>query len=68
VIGLFPGVTIASIFVDRVAAAIREPGTGTFALLAAVGVALLAIVLIIRGKLATRPQAAPNPAPAVHGS
>jgi phosphatidylserine/phosphatidylglycerophosphate/cardiolipin synthase-like enzyme/uncharacterized membrane protein YdjX (TVP38/TMEM64 family) len=68
VIGLVPGVTVASIFVDRVAAAIRSPGTGTFALLAAVGVALIAIVLILRGKLAARAGPTPNAAPAVHGS
>jgi uncharacterized membrane protein YdjX (TVP38/TMEM64 family) len=68
VIGLVPGVTVASIFVDRVAAAIRSPGTGTFALLAAVGVALIAIVLILRGKLAVRAGPTPSAAPAVHGS
>jgi len=40
VIGLVPGVTVASIFVDRVAAAIQEPGAGTFAMLAAMGAVL----------------------------
>ena len=68
VIGLLPGITVASIFVDRVAAAIREPGIGTFALVAGVGVALIAIVLILRGKLAARAEPAPSAAPAVHGS
>ena len=68
VIGLTPGVTIASLFMDRVVAAIREPGTGTFALLAAVGVAVIAIVLVLRGKLAARAEAAGGEAPTAHGS
>jgi phosphatidylserine/phosphatidylglycerophosphate/cardiolipin synthase-like enzyme/uncharacterized membrane protein YdjX (TVP38/TMEM64 family) len=68
VIGLIPGVTVASIFIDRVVAAIRHPGIGTFGLLAAVGVALIAIVLILRGKVAARAEAAAGAAPAVHGS
>jgi len=51
VIGLVPGVTVASIFVDRVAAAIQEPGAGTFALLAAVGAALVALLWTIAKKL-----------------
>ena len=54
VIGLLPGVTVASIFVDRVAAAIREPGTGTFALLAAVGAVLIALVFMLRRKARPR--------------
>jgi len=68
VIGLIPGVTIASVFMDRVVAAIRKPGIGTFALLAAVGVALIAIVLVLRGKLVARAEAAAGAAPAAHGS
>jgi hypothetical protein len=53
---------------DRVVAAIREPGTGTFALLAAAGVAVIAIVLVLRGKLAARAEAAGGEAPTAHGS
>jgi len=69
VIGLLPGVIAASIFVDRVAAAIRDPGAGTFALLAAVGAALIVIALTLRGKLAARADATGgNATPAVHGS
>jgi phosphatidylserine/phosphatidylglycerophosphate/cardiolipin synthase-like enzyme/uncharacterized membrane protein YdjX (TVP38/TMEM64 family) len=68
VIGLVPGVTVASVFMDRVVAAIRKPGIGTFALLAAVGVALVAIVLVLRDKMAARAEAAAGAAPAVHGS
>jgi phosphatidylserine/phosphatidylglycerophosphate/cardiolipin synthase-like enzyme/uncharacterized membrane protein YdjX (TVP38/TMEM64 family) len=68
VLGLLPGVIAASIFIDRIAAAIREPGVGTFALVAAVGVALIAVALILRSKLAARAQATANAVPAVHGS
>ena len=68
VIGLLPGITAASIFVDRVAAAIREPGMGTFAVLAGVCAVLIATVLVLRGKLAARAEATSEAAPAVHGS
>jgi uncharacterized membrane protein YdjX (TVP38/TMEM64 family) len=68
VIGLVPGVTVASVFVDRVAAAILEPGFGTFALLAAVGTALIALVWAIGRKLRHRAEARRVAAPVVHGS
>ena len=68
VIGLLPGVIAASIFVDRVAAAIRDPGAGTFALLAAVGAVLIVVALTLRGKLAARAEATASATPAVHGS
>jgi phosphatidylserine/phosphatidylglycerophosphate/cardiolipin synthase-like enzyme/uncharacterized membrane protein YdjX (TVP38/TMEM64 family) len=68
VLGLLPGVIAASVFVDRVAAAIREPGIGTFALVAAVAVALIAIALTLRGRLAARAEATATATPAVHGS
>ena len=68
VIGLLPGVTVASIFVDRVAAAIREPGTPTFALLAVVGAILIALIFMIRRRLGARAEARRELAPAVHGS
>jgi uncharacterized membrane protein YdjX (TVP38/TMEM64 family) len=67
-IGLLPGVTAASIFVDRVAAAIREPGAGTFVLVAAAGAALIALVWIITRKLHARAEARREPVPQVHGS
>jgi len=67
VIGLVPGVTVASIFVDRVAAAIQEPGAGTFALLAAVGVALVALLWAIARKLRHRVEAKRRAPPRVHG-
>jgi phospholipase D1/2 len=68
VIGLVPGVTVASIFVDRVTAAIREPSAGTFALLAAVGAALTALIFMLKRKLGARADARRDVAPAVHGS
>jgi len=67
-IGLLPGVTAASIFVDRVAAAIREPGAGTFLLVAAAGVALIGLVWAITRKLRARAEARRVPVPQVHGS
>src|SRR6185436_2518584 len=67
VIGLVPGVTVASIFVDRVAAAIQEPGAGTFAVLAAVGAALVALLWAIARKLRHRVEAKRRAPPRVHG-
>ena len=67
VIGLLPGVTVASIFVDRVAAAIQEPGAGTFAMLAAVGALLVALLWTIARKLRARVEAKRGAAPKVHG-
>jgi phosphatidylserine/phosphatidylglycerophosphate/cardiolipin synthase-like enzyme/uncharacterized membrane protein YdjX (TVP38/TMEM64 family) len=67
VIGLVPGVTVASIFVDRVAAAVREPGTGTFALLAAAGAVLIALIWGIGRKLRARVEARRVALPNVHG-
>jgi uncharacterized membrane protein YdjX (TVP38/TMEM64 family) len=68
VIGLLPGVTLASIFVDRAVAAIREPGVGTFALLAAAGAALVALVWILRRGLRARAEATRDPVLNAHGS
>jgi endonuclease/exonuclease/phosphatase family metal-dependent hydrolase len=62
-IGLLPGVMAASIFVDRVAAAIREPGTGTFALVAAAAALLIALVWTITRRLRTRAEARREPVP-----
>jgi len=66
-IGLAPGVTAASIFVDRVAAAIREPGTSTFVLVAAAGAALIALVWIIGRKLHARADTSREPVPQARG-
>jgi phosphatidylserine/phosphatidylglycerophosphate/cardiolipin synthase-like enzyme/uncharacterized membrane protein YdjX (TVP38/TMEM64 family) len=68
VLGLIPGVTVTSIFVDRAAAAIRDPGPGTFALLAAACAAIVALVWAVRRMLRARGAAAPRPLPKAHGS
>ena len=67
-IGILPGVAGAAIFVDRVAAAIREPGIATFVLVAAAGAALVALVWTITRKLRARADARREPVPQVHGS
>jgi uncharacterized membrane protein YdjX (TVP38/TMEM64 family) len=68
VLGLIPGVTVTSIFVDRAAAAIRDPGPGTFALLAAACAAIVALVWAVRRMLRARGAAAPGPLPKAPGS
>ncbi len=45
-LGMAPGMIAAALFIDRVVAAVREPGAGTFAVL---GVAVLIIVLAAIG-------------------
>ena len=67
-IGLVPGVTAAWVFVDRVAAAIRDPSAATFVLVAAAGAALIALVWIITRKLRARAEARRELVPQVHGS
>ena len=68
VIGLLPGVLVASIFVDRVASAIDKPGTHTYAPLVAVGAALVVLVFLIGRKLRARAEARRDQVPSVHGS
>ncbi|MET0917109.1 MAG: VTT domain-containing protein [Burkholderiales bacterium] len=67
-IGLVPGVTAAGVFVDRVAAAIRDPSAATFVLVAAAGAALIALVWVITRKLRARAEARRELVPQVHGS
>jgi uncharacterized membrane protein YdjX (TVP38/TMEM64 family) len=65
-IGMLPGITAMSFFVDRIIAAIREPGTMTFALLLAAAAVIVALVTLLRRKLrntAPLPQSRP-----AHGS
>ena len=45
-LGMAPGMLATGLFIDRVTAAVRDPGAGTFAIL---GVAALAIVLAAIG-------------------
>ena len=68
VIGLVPGVLAASMFIDRVAAAIREPGVGTFALLAVAGAVLVALVWSLSRTLRARVVAKREGLPHAHGS
>jgi uncharacterized membrane protein YdjX (TVP38/TMEM64 family) len=68
VIGLVPGVVAASMFIDRVAAAIREPGVATFALLAAAGGVLVALVWSVTRMLRARVEAKRGGLPRAHGS
>jgi phosphatidylserine/phosphatidylglycerophosphate/cardiolipin synthase-like enzyme/uncharacterized membrane protein YdjX (TVP38/TMEM64 family) len=57
-LGVTPGIVIASLFVDRAIAAARDPGAGTFALLAAVAASAVAIVAWLRRRLASSPSVA----------
>lgn len=47
-LGMAPGVIATAVFIDRVAAAIREPGTGSFAILAGV------LAVVVAGAVALR--------------
>ena len=67
-IGLFPGIVTASIFVDRAAAAIREPGPGTFAALVLAAAAIVALVVLLRRALHRRRKADRSLHAAAHGS
>ena len=58
IIGLLPGITTLTFFVDRAIAAIRDPGAGTFALLAVAVAILVALVWVLRRKLRRK---APTP-------
>jgi phosphatidylserine/phosphatidylglycerophosphate/cardiolipin synthase-like enzyme/uncharacterized membrane protein YdjX (TVP38/TMEM64 family) len=50
-VGLVPGVATMTFFVDRAAAAIREPSAWTFALLAAAVAAVVALIWVLRRKV-----------------
>ena len=68
VIGLAPGITTLTFFVDRAIAAIREPGAGTFAWLAVAICIVVALAWVLRRKLQRRGTAAMTPAASAHGS
>ena len=68
VIGLLPGITTMTFFVDRAIAAIRDPGAGTFALLAAAAGLIVALVWILRRKLRARDATTLEAAVPAHGS
>jgi phosphatidylserine/phosphatidylglycerophosphate/cardiolipin synthase-like enzyme/uncharacterized membrane protein YdjX (TVP38/TMEM64 family) len=67
VIGLLPGVAAMTFFVDRAIAAIRDPGAGTFALLAIAAGVIVALVWTLRRMLRARKAPPPLPSPS-HGS
>lgn len=51
VLGLAPGITATAIFVDRAAAALKDPGLATIGLFAAVVVLMAAAVIVVRRHL-----------------
>ena len=71
-IGLLPGIATMTFFVDRAIAAVRDPGPGTFALLALAVALIFALVWTLRRKLARAGEAAPaqpaKPTQLAHGS
>ena len=68
VIGLAPGITTLTFFVDRAIAAIREPGAGTFAWLAVAICIVVGLAWVLRRKLQRRGASAMTPAASAHGS
>jgi phosphatidylserine/phosphatidylglycerophosphate/cardiolipin synthase-like enzyme/uncharacterized membrane protein YdjX (TVP38/TMEM64 family) len=67
IIGLLPGVLTMSFFIDRAIAAVRDPGPGTFALLALAVAFIVVLVWALRRMLVRRRADAPSTA-AGHGS
>jgi uncharacterized membrane protein YdjX (TVP38/TMEM64 family) len=58
-IGMAPGIAVTVIFVDRVAAAVTDPGPGTYAALAAVAAILVGVAIYVRrhfGNIKPGPQ------------
>ena len=66
-IGLLPGVLTMSFFIDRALAAVRDPGPGTFALLALAVAFIVVLVWVLRRMLVRRRVDTPSTA-AAHGS
>lgn len=54
ILGMGPGIAAITLFENQLEAAIREPGMGSFAILASLTVAIIAAALIIRAKLLGR--------------
>ena len=57
-IGLAPGITITMLFVDRVTAAVSNPGAGTFVTLGAFTAMIVAIAVLVHRRFAARENAA----------
>jgi uncharacterized membrane protein YdjX (TVP38/TMEM64 family) len=68
VLGLAPGVITTSVFIDRAIAAIREPTPATFAMLAVIVTAIVALAWAIRRILRARGAGPRTPAVVMHGS
>ena len=68
VIGLLPGVTVMSFFVDRAVAAIQDPGVTTFALLGIAVAIIVALVWTLRRRLRARNVEPVDTAVPAHGS
>jgi uncharacterized membrane protein YdjX (TVP38/TMEM64 family) len=67
-IGLAPGIVTLTFFVDRAIAAIREPGAGTFALLAVAILVIAALARVLRRKLQRGGASGVTAAASAHGS
>jgi len=68
VIGLLPGITTLTFFVDRAIAAIRDPGAATFAWLAVAICIVVGLALLLRRKLQRRGAPPMTPVASAHGS
>jgi uncharacterized membrane protein YdjX (TVP38/TMEM64 family) len=68
IIGLLPGILTMSFFIDRAIAAVRDPGPGTFALLALAVAFVVVLVWALRRMLVRRRAGGPPAAAAPHGS
>jgi uncharacterized membrane protein YdjX (TVP38/TMEM64 family) len=54
VLGLAPGIIAAALFIDRILAAIRDPGPGSFAILGGIVVVVIVGMVILRRSLRRR--------------
>jgi uncharacterized membrane protein YdjX (TVP38/TMEM64 family) len=68
IIGLVPGITTLTFFVDRAIAAIREPGAGTFAWLAVAICIVVGLAGALRRKLRQRGAPSMSAGAGAHGS
>jgi uncharacterized membrane protein YdjX (TVP38/TMEM64 family) len=68
IIGLLPGVTAISFFVDRAVAVIREPGMVTFALLALAAAVIVGLAWLLRRRLRSKTADVSPTAQVAHGS
>ncbi|WKB53504.1 VTT domain-containing protein [Eleftheria terrae] len=57
-LGMAPGICMTVLFIDRIAEAVREPGLGSFTLLAVVVALVVAAAILIRQRLVRAEEAA----------